>query len=370
MKVAFKKAYMQKLSFRNVGLCLSCLVGLLITAVAQNNPQTLSTAEIVRRANDSVVLIVVNNALGKPAKEGSGFILSSDGKIATNHHVVEGAGSVIVRLSNGASFQMESVLADDPEHDVAIIKVSGHNLPFLELAPVSAAIPGEKVVAIGSPLGLQNSISDGIISGIRTDGKGRKWIQTTAPVSPGNSGGPLLVSDGRVIGAITWGFVEGQNLNFAVPSEVVATILYSSASAIHSVPSNSNSTAKAVRRLSDIKKIAIGSFGATEAANVVREKFLIRLAQSGQLTVVEDAGEADAVISGLVAVYTHGAPAGLPSTAAFRLTDHAGHILWTHEASARGLGSYSSKIADRMASDLLDAISKDAKSADIGGASK
>jgi len=185
----------------------------------------LTTAQIATRCNDSVVLIEVNDAFGKVAAVGSGFIVSADGKIATNHHVIANAHGVTVKLSNGDSFQMKRIVADDPKHDVAIIEVAGVNLPTLSLAPSGSAVVGEHVVAIGSPLGLQNSVSDGIVSGIH-EVDGANWIQTTAPVSPGNSGGPLLTMEGKVVGLITFGFVKGQNLNFAAPADVVATLLY------------------------------------------------------------------------------------------------------------------------------------------------
>ncbi len=161
--------------------------------------------------------------------EGSGFIASSDGKIVTNHHVIAGAHSAAVKLNNGAFFPVEGIIADDPDHDVAVIKVSGKNLPVLLLADSDALSAGDHVVAIGSPLGLENSVSDGIISGFRDDSKGRSWIQTTAPASHGNSGGPLLTMDEKVAGVVTWKATAGENLNFAVPSKLLTALLSNSA---------------------------------------------------------------------------------------------------------------------------------------------
>ncbi len=221
---------------------------LLICSVAWNSPRSTAdqaqpnqrtVADVGKTSLDSVVLITTNDNLGRSLKEGSGFIISSEGRIVTNHHVIEGAASVTIKLSNGAIFRMESKVADDPDHDIAIIKVAGRNLPALTLISSDLVAVGERVVAIGSPLGLENSVSDGIVSGFREDEKRRKWIQTTAPVSPGNSGGPLLTTDGRVLGVITWGFVVGQNLNFAVPSETITTL-------ISTAGKNSDATAPAV----------------------------------------------------------------------------------------------------------------------------
>lgn len=193
---------------------------------AQNEPAKLSAAEIAKSSSDAVVLIVTSDSLNKPLAQGSGFIVSRDGKIATNHHVIDGAHGITVKLNSGAEFASAAVVADDSDRDLAIIKVDGRNLPTLSLEPISATTVGERVVAIGSPLGLENTISDGLLSGVRQDPKGREWIQTTAAVSHGNSGGPLIGDDGKVIGVVTLGVMQGaQNLNFAIPADAVRDLL-------------------------------------------------------------------------------------------------------------------------------------------------
>lgn len=189
----------------------------------------LSVSEVVKTAVGSVVLIVVSDENGKPTAEGSGFIASADGKIVTNHHVIAGAHSAVVKLDNGSFFAVDGVIADDPTHDIAVLKVPGKNLPTLTLANSDVLSAGDHVVAIGSPLGLENSVSDGIVSGFREDAKGRSWVQTTAPVSHGNSGGPLLTMDGKVAGLVTWKASEGENLNFAVPSKLIVGLLTNAA---------------------------------------------------------------------------------------------------------------------------------------------
>jgi hypothetical protein len=203
------------------------LLVLVMGTTVEAQIQEHSVSQVVKATLDSVVLIVVSDQLGKEFAQGSGFIASSDGKIVTNHHVIVGAYSAVIKLNNGAFFPVEGVIADDPEHDIAILKVSGKNLPALNLADSDALAVGEHVVAIGSPLGLENSVSDGIISGFREE-SGRRWIQTTAPVSHGNSGGPLLTMDERVAGLITWKATAGENLNFAVPSKLLSALLTNS----------------------------------------------------------------------------------------------------------------------------------------------
>jgi trypsin-like peptidase len=133
-----------------------------------------------------------------------------------------------VKLNNGAFFPVEGIIADDPEHDLALIKVPGKNLPYLSLEESDSLSVGQRVLAIGSPLGLENSVSDGIVSGFRKDEDGKSWIQTTAPASHGNSGGPLLVMDGKVVGVLTWKAGEGENLNFAAPSKLIVPLLANS----------------------------------------------------------------------------------------------------------------------------------------------
>ncbi len=198
---------------------------LLTPSVLQTYAQSGDMSELVKSSIDAVVLIAVNDANGKLVLEGSGFLVSSDGRIVTNHHVIASASSAIVKLNNGAFFPVEGIIADDPEHDLALIKVPGKNLPFLNLKDSDSLSIGQRVLAIGSPLGLENSVSDGIVSGFRKDESGRNWIQTTAPASHGNSGGPLLVMDGKVIGVLTWKAGEGENLNFAAPSKLIVPLM-------------------------------------------------------------------------------------------------------------------------------------------------
>jgi len=154
----------------------------------QPNHGQLTVSDVVKASINSVVLIVVSDEHGKPSAEGSGFIASPDGKIVTNHHVISDAHSAIAKLNNGAFFAVDGVIVDDPENDIAVIKVARRNLPYLTLATNDSMSVGDHVVAIGSPLGFENTVSDGIVSSFRDDGKGHSWIQTTTPASHGNSG--------------------------------------------------------------------------------------------------------------------------------------------------------------------------------------
>jgi S1-C subfamily serine protease len=185
-----------------------------------------SVYDVVKRSSDAVVLIVISNSAGEETALGSGFLVSADGEIVTNYHVIKEAHSAIVKLSNGAFFPVAGVLASDSDKDLAIIKVNGKNLPFLTLGEIDKLHVGDHVIAIGSPLGLEGTVSDGIVSALR-DVASKKWIQTTAPASHGNSGGPLLDMNNQVVGVITWGvnLELGQNLNFAAPCSEVTALL-------------------------------------------------------------------------------------------------------------------------------------------------
>jgi len=141
---------------------------------------------------------------GQPGRSvGSGFLISDDGYILTNHHVVDGAESITVRLSDRRELTAKLV-GSDPTYDVALLKVEGKNLPTLHQGKSAALKPGQWVVAIGSPLGLEQSVTAGIVSAVgRTGGPGQQYvpfIQTDVAINRGNSGGPLLNTSGEVIG--------------------------------------------------------------------------------------------------------------------------------------------------------------------------
>ncbi|MGB3297231.1 MAG: HhoA/HhoB/HtrA family serine endopeptidase [Phormidesmis sp.] len=161
---------------------------------------------------------------------GSGFILSADGKLLTNAHVIEGADKVEVTLKDGRTFTGEVVGADQVT-DVAVIKIEAKNLPIAPLGTTSRLSPGEWAIAIGNPLGLDNTVTAGIISAVGRSStqvgisdKRVQFIQTDAAINPGNSGGPLLNASGEVIGVNTAIRANAQGLGFAIPIETAKRI--------------------------------------------------------------------------------------------------------------------------------------------------
>lgn len=161
---------------------------------------------------------------------GSGFIIGSDGRLITNAHVVDGAERVQVTLKDGTTYEGK-VLGTDSFTDVAVIKIEATNLPIVNFGDDENLVPGEWAIAIGNPLGLDNTVTVGIISALDRSSsqvgvpdKRVKFIQTDAAINPGNSGGPLLNSQGEVIGINTAIRADAQGLGFAIPIDTATRI--------------------------------------------------------------------------------------------------------------------------------------------------
>lgn len=159
---------------------------------------------------------------------GSDFLVSADGKILTNYHVIQHTKQATVRLANDDAYDTVEVIDIDKRKNIALLKIKVVSLPFLRLGHSNSAQVGDKLYALGNPLGVfQNSLSDGILSGIRQM-DGYKRFQISAPVSHGSSGSPVFDSSGEVIAIVEATLSEGQNLNFAIPIDYAAGMLSSS----------------------------------------------------------------------------------------------------------------------------------------------
>lgn len=161
---------------------------------------------------------------------GSGFIVSNNGRIITNAHVVDGSDTVRVTLKDGRTFQGQ-VVGADPVTDVAVVKIDANNLPVVQLSNSDQVRPGEWAIAIGNPLGLDNTVTAGIVSATgRSSGqvgvpdRRVEFIQTDAAINPGNSGGPLLDQRGQVIGMNTAIRADAQGIGFAIPTNTIQRI--------------------------------------------------------------------------------------------------------------------------------------------------
>jgi S1-C subfamily serine protease len=212
---------------------LGIVLGLLAASLAwgQSGP---TLAPLVVQVDPSVVTITLPND-----REGSGFVVDAKGLVVTNYHVIEGAKNATVTFADKKMLVVDGFVAINVSKDLALVHVQSHDkeLPALKLAETLPA-KGDRVFAFGAPMGLSGSVSDGIVAAIRPgrdvqstllrlahrdiyhDTLGydidAQWIQTTAPISPGNSGGPLVNARGEVVGVNTWVCASGQNLNFSL----------------------------------------------------------------------------------------------------------------------------------------------------------
>lgn len=203
---------------------------------AQSVPPKKDIPAIAKAANAAIVTIVMADN-DKPIAQGTGFLVNADGAIVTNYHVIATGNVAVVRFPDGTILPVDGVLATDKFRDLAIIKIHGKTFPTLTLGNSDQIQVGEEVVTIGNPLGLELTVSNGILSGIRSDGKAEdKLLQITAPISHGSSGGPLFNMFGEVIGVNAMFLNGGENLNFAIPVNDAKNLLQSQSAELQRLP--------------------------------------------------------------------------------------------------------------------------------------
>ena len=187
--------------------------------------QTISTLKastssdfsgIIGTAIQSVVTIRTD------ISQGSGFIIANGGYVVTNAHVIQGATSATAITYDGKSHSV-TLIGQDTNMDIALLKISDTTYPILPLADSSTVEIGQKVVAIGNPLGLQFSVSEGIVSAINRQGTNglNDYVQTDASLNPGNSGGPLIDDTGKAIGINNFKISGSENIGFALESNYI-----------------------------------------------------------------------------------------------------------------------------------------------------
>lgn len=192
---------------------------------------TLALPDLVEQTDPSVVRINVKSPRGDSL--GSGFVVSSTGTVVTNYHVIEGGQTVTAQFEDGRTCGVLGFKLFDEKRDIAIIQLEATGAPFLPMR-LAKTLPrkGVEVAAFGAPLGLSFTATKGTISNIRAGSElgmeGARYIQTDTPISPGNSGGPLVSMEGEVIGMNTFQMAKGQNLNFAVSVDDIREVLAAS----------------------------------------------------------------------------------------------------------------------------------------------
>ena len=219
-----RRAIRSMSSARRVGVVagLALATMLPVTAPAAAQEQEPVAARIARENLPSVVTLIALDDRDQPLALGSGFFITRDGVLVTNAHVVSGAARVLVRWrgQNGVAVK---ILNFARRYDLVTIQTTFTSTPAVLLADSDTAAAGQDVVVLGSPQGLEGTVSTGIIGGLRTIA-GVRYLQITAPISPGSSGGPVFNSQGRVIAISTATSAKGQNLNFALPVNLLRDV--------------------------------------------------------------------------------------------------------------------------------------------------
>jgi tetratricopeptide (TPR) repeat protein len=206
---------------RKLILVLACVI--IAGSTIANADEKL--VDLVKKVKPSVVLIETFDKDNKPIGRGSGFFIDNKGSLITNHHVIEGAYSATIKTSAGKEYPVQGIVAKDTEADIVklVVNLPDANITFLNLS-VNVPSEGEDIFVIGNPLGLESTVSSGIVSAVRDIPAFGKILQITAPISPGSSGSPVINSKGEVIGIATLIVTKGQNLNFAIPSDKIIAL--------------------------------------------------------------------------------------------------------------------------------------------------
>ena len=262
---------------------------------------------LAREALRCVVTIETKDAVGKPLSLGSGFLVSNDGRVVTNYHVMQSAASGTVRFADGASYSIEGLLASNSDKDLVLLKIktTSNEFRFLSLGDSDRVEVGEQVVAVGSPLGLEETVSPGFISGVR-EANGLRLLQTTAPISPGNSGGALINLAGEVVGVPTLSLTSvqkkatvSQNLNFAVPSNYVRELISAAAKEASSLtvaisspkPKQTDRSPKEI-----IASAKTHCVWVTSGSAVLKTELSGKLSEWGKLRLVSSPQDADLIL--------------------------------------------------------------------------
>lgn len=200
----------------------SCLISIALVLALTPVADGADLPALVSRIRPAIVTVVVHDIDGEIANIGTGFFINKKGHLITNHHVLVGKYSAEIRTFDGKIYPLKHVLAVNPSVD--LIKVSV-DIPPNEIwwIDVSGDLPSiaEQIVVVGSPMGLEQTVSEGIVSSIRSIPSVGHFFQMSAPISQGSSGSPVVNMDGEVVGVASFQFLQGQNLNFAIAGQSI-----------------------------------------------------------------------------------------------------------------------------------------------------
>ncbi|MEW6388459.1 MAG: trypsin-like peptidase domain-containing protein [Thermodesulfobacteriota bacterium] len=189
-------------------------------ALAQEN-----LPQLVKRVRPAVVTILIHDAHGKIKKSGSGFFINPEGHLISNFHVLKGYQRAEIKTADGRRYPIKEVIAADPHADLVLFTAHSPRgtKNYLYLSRARPEV-GQRVVVVGSPMGLDQTVSDGMVSAIRHTSNFGEIIQISAPISPGSSGGPVVNLRGEVMGVVFSHQRRGQNLNFAIPASRIQSL--------------------------------------------------------------------------------------------------------------------------------------------------
>jgi tetratricopeptide (TPR) repeat protein len=218
-----------------VAVAIGLIAGLQIAAVsAAASPATMPSAvaqqvmspdQLFAATSDSVFMVQIQLKNPDLFTQGSGFLVSNDGLLVTNFHVIRNGATGWVQTADGQKkYSITGVVGTDRINDLALLQTDVKGAA-LAIGPDEAPVIGTRVYAIGSPQGFANTLSEGLISGVRAENIFTPLLQTTVPISPGSSGSPLFTASGKVAGVIKACWMDGQNINFAVPASKVRQLM-------------------------------------------------------------------------------------------------------------------------------------------------
>jgi S1-C subfamily serine protease len=200
------------------------LSDLKLTMLTKRAKVKLAVSDVAKRCSQAVVSIKTKDRVGNEIGMGSGFVISQNGLIVTNFHVMASAYQAEIKIGEEV-FKDASLVKAIKNFDIAILKIDAKNLLSLPIGDSDSLVTGQFVIALGNPGGFERTVSSGIISALRSKGE-IKLIQMTAPVSPGSSGGPVINEYGEVVGITTLASIfMAQNLNFAIPINYLNKII-------------------------------------------------------------------------------------------------------------------------------------------------
>lgn len=233
------------------------------TATAQ--PSSNVSVQEIGKLSNRVVYIEVYDASNKLLGTGSGIVVSGDGKILTNFHVIDKASSAKIEFNDQRSFTTSTLLAKDETLDLALLKIPATNLAYVNIGDSTSLQLGEEVVAIGSPLGYKNTLTSGVVSQTSRKVDGQNYIQISTPIDHGSSGGALFNMKGELVGVTSAGVQSSANINLAIPSSDVKIFL--------SKPQAEQRLSPSVQQKPSTSTTAVSSVGAKTLANYLNDNY-------------------------------------------------------------------------------------------------